>query len=140
MIAFTLPDPDVIKIAVGISAVIAAGYSVHKALKSIRSWARRMISIAAKEFSDAVDASATGHLVKYHLGPNGSTTPMHVRVTENHITEHRHHQQNTARLDIIAERLAAVESAQHAAASTAIAVDAVVEHERAERDDTPPSG
>ena len=29
---------------------------------------------------DQVNNSETGHLVKYHLGPNGTTPPMHRRI------------------------------------------------------------
>lgn len=128
---------EVVVIASGIIAVIGAGYSIHRALRSIRAWVRRIIAIAKHEFSDAVDTSKTGHLVTYHLGPNGTTTPMHQRVTENQATELRHHQQNTALLAEVVARLAAVEAAQQTAASTAVAVDEEVETERARRDDPP---
>lgn len=67
-------------VAVAVSAVIAAGYSINRAYKSIRRWVARMIVLAKEAFSDAVDASATGHLVKYHLGPNGKTRAMHERL------------------------------------------------------------
>lgn len=124
---------DLVIVAVGITAVIGAGYSVHRAVKSIRTWAEGVVELAKHGFSDAVDSSATGHLVKYHLGPNGTTTPMHVRVTENHDTELRHHKQNTEKLDAVIDRLEKVEQAQQAAA-TAVVVAEDAANDRREHD------
>lgn len=117
---------DLVVAAIGVSAVIAAGYSIHRALKSIRAWVKRMISIAAHEFSQAVDASSTGQLVKHHLGPNGTTTPIHERVGAIERSQAEHNgvastrwQENARKLMDISARLIAVEKAQKTAASVA---------------------
>lgn len=114
-----LSGADAVVAAIGISAVIAAGYSMHRAYKSIRAWLGRLWDAARDAFSDAVDASSTGHLVKYHLGPNGTTPPMHQRVTENQELEKKHHEQNTKLLGGICDRLSAVEQGQTTASSVA---------------------
>lgn len=63
----------VVVIAVGVSAVIGAGYSVGRAFRSCK-------AAMAEGVSRAVDHSDTGKLVKYHLGPNGTTPPIHQRI------------------------------------------------------------
>lgn len=60
-------------IAASTSALIAAFYSIARAVRSLR-------VIGAELVSAAVDASYTGKLVAYHLGPNGTTRPMHERL------------------------------------------------------------
>jgi hypothetical protein len=110
---------DMVVAAIGVSAVIAAGYSIHRAYKSVRAWLDRMWDLARAAFSDAVDASSTGHLVRYHLGPNGTTPPMHQRVSENQTLEKLHHEQNTKLLGEVCDRLTAVEQGQTTAASVA---------------------
>ena len=60
-------------IAASISALIAAGYAIRRAAKSLR-------ASIEQAWSAAVDASETGHLVRYHLGPNGTTRPIHERL------------------------------------------------------------
>ncbi len=131
---------DLVVAAIGVSAVIAAGYSINRAYKSLRAWIVRMGDAAKQAFSDAVDASTTGHIVKHHLGQNGTTTPMHVRVSsiERAQTDHNEaatkigaevrqldesstvrHEENTAKFDVIAERLTAVEQGQKTAANVA---------------------
>ncbi len=131
---------DLVVIAIGVSAVIAAGYSINRAYKSIRAAAARWWDRAELMFSKAVDASATGHLVKFHLGPNGTTRPMHERVgsieraqsdhnavaaaTGDRVAAHdelgtTRHQENTRKLMDISARLVAVEQAQKTAATVA---------------------
>jgi hypothetical protein len=63
-----------------VSAVVGCAYTVHRAVRSVRAWFERMWDRAEQLFSKAVDSSSTGHLVRYHLGRNGTTTPMHVRM------------------------------------------------------------
>lgn len=125
---------NIVLIAAGISAVIGAGYSIHRLFKSM-----------VHGFSQAVDNSATGHLVRYHLGPNGTTKPMHERVgsIERKQSDHNdvassigsrvdglglegtlRHQENTRKLMDISKRLIAVEQAQKTAASVAEDTDA----------------
>ena len=67
-----------------ISAIIGALYLLHRAFRSMQ-------TISIQAISAAVDASRTGHLVDYHLGPNGAATPLHVRVDklETSLAEHR---------------------------------------------------
>lgn len=60
--------------------------------------------------SAAVDVSETGHLVNYHLGPNGSTIPLHQRVINTRTTEQMHHAENSAVLSDISARLLVVEN------------------------------
>ena len=56
-----------------VSAIIGAVYLLQRAFKSMQ-------TISLHAISAAVDASRTGHLVDYHLGPNDGTTPLHERV------------------------------------------------------------
>lgn len=63
-----------------VSGVIGCAYTVHRAIRSVHAWIERMWDRAEQLFSRAVDASSTGHLVRYHLGRNGTTTPMHERM------------------------------------------------------------
>ena len=56
-----------------VSTIIGAFYLLHRAFRS-------MHTISIQAISAAVDASRTGHLVDYHLGPNDGTTPLHERV------------------------------------------------------------
>lgn len=136
---------DIVVAASGVSGVIGAGYLVHRAYKSIRAWVAQTWDRAERLFSNAVDSSATGHLVKYHLGPNGSTKPMHERVgsIEQWQVDHNgvaaaigdkvaqldvastdRHQENTRKLMDISARLVAVEQAQKAAAAVAETTEA----------------
>ena len=136
---------DIVVAASGVSAVIGAGYLVHRAYKSIRAWGVQMWDRAERLFSTAVDSSATGHLVKFHLGPNGTTKPMHERVgsIEQWQVDHNgvaaaigdkvaqldvastdRHQENTRKLMDISARLVAVEQAQKAAAAVAETTEA----------------
>lgn len=78
---------DVGLVAGIVSGVIGCAYTVHRAVKSVRAWFERMWDRAEALFSKAVDASSTGHIVKHHLGGNGTTTPMHVRMAR---LEHAH--------------------------------------------------
>ena len=71
---------DAAVMAGAVTAIIGAGYAVHRALRSVRAWIERAWDRAETAFGKAVDASKTGHLVRYHLGPNGNTTPMHERM------------------------------------------------------------
>lgn len=71
---------DAGKVAAAVTALIGCGYAIRRAVASIRAWVVSMVARTKEAFSAAVDDSATGHLVKYHLGPNGKTTPMHVRM------------------------------------------------------------
>lgn len=100
-----LPGTEVVVGAVGVSAVIGAGYSIHRAARSIRAWAKRMIDIATHGFSEAVDSSSTGSLVTYHLGPNGTTTPLHERVTETQDYALARHDENLVKFELINDRL-----------------------------------
>lgn len=115
---------DIVVAASGVSAVIGAGYLVHRAYKSIRAWVAQTWDRAERLFSNAVDSSATGHLVKYHLGPNGSTKPMHERVGSIEQGQVDRHQENTRKLMDISARLVAVEQAQKAAAAVAETTEA----------------
>jgi hypothetical protein len=63
-----------------VSGIIGCAYTVHRAIRSVRAWFERIWDRAETLFSKAVDQSGTGHLVRYHLGPNGTTTPMHTRM------------------------------------------------------------
>ena len=67
-----------------VSAIIGAFYLLHRAFRSMQ-------TISIQAISAAVDASRTGHLVDYHLGPNGTATALHVRlgVVETSLHEHR---------------------------------------------------
>ncbi len=121
---------DLVVAAIGVSAVIAAGYSINRAYKSIRAWMVRMGDAAKQAFSDAVDSSSTGQLVKH----------LHVRVSsiEQAQTDHNaaaaaigaevrqldeastaRHKENTGKFDVLADRLTAVEQLQITAASVA---------------------
>lgn len=75
----------VVVIAVGVSAVIGAGYSIAKAYRSV-------VAAMAEGVSRAVDHSDAGRLVKYHLGPNGTTPPIHQRIRR---LEEAHNIENT---------------------------------------------
>jgi hypothetical protein len=140
-----LSAADFVVLAVGVSAVIAAGYSIHRALRSIRAWGVRTWARLEDMFSKAVDASNTGHIVRHHLGPNGSTAPMHERVASLGQAQADHnkvatgveekvgklesagtsrHQENTRKLMDISARLAAVEKAQKQAATVAETTEA----------------
>lgn len=70
--------------AAALSAIIGAFYLLHRAFRSMQ-------TISLQAISAAVDASRTGHLVDYHLGPNGTATPLHVRlgVVETSLHGHR---------------------------------------------------
>lgn len=57
-----------------ITGVLVCATAVGKALRWFFGWVRRGISAA-------VDLSDTAHLVRFHLGPNGTTTPMHQRMS-----------------------------------------------------------
>jgi hypothetical protein len=59
--------------ATAITVVIGAAYAIVRAYRSLAATARHAVSTA-------VDNSSTGHLVKYHLGPNNGTTPVHERI------------------------------------------------------------
>lgn len=59
--------------ATAVSAIIGAAYLLRRALGSMQ-------TVSLHAISAAVDASRTGHLVDYHLGPNDGTTPLHERV------------------------------------------------------------
>jgi hypothetical protein len=143
-----LSGVDIVVGASGVSAVIGAGYLVHRAIKSIRAWGAQTWDRLERLFSHAVDNSTTGHLVKYHLGPNGTTRPMHERVGSieqaqadhntvaaaigNKVAEHdrlgtTRHQENTRKLMDISARLVAVEKAQKTAA--ALAEDTEARHQ-----------
>ena len=56
-----------------VSAILGALYMLRRAFGSMQ-------TISLHAISAAVDASRTGHLVDYHLGPNDGTTPLHERV------------------------------------------------------------
>jgi hypothetical protein len=71
---------DLDAVAVLVTSIIGAAYAVHRAVRSVRAWGERTWDRAELLFSKAVDASSTGHIVKHHLGGNGTTTPMHVRM------------------------------------------------------------
>lgn len=77
MLANVFNDLDdweaLVAIAVGITAIFGALVCVGKFLKSVS-------TITADVISTAVDHSDTGKLVRYHLGPNGSTPPIHQRI------------------------------------------------------------
>jgi hypothetical protein len=120
MIGFV--DADLIRVCALIVAIVAAGEALRRGWRGVK-----------QAFSDAVDTSATGHLVRYHLGPNGTTPPIHQRVMDNQATELAHHKQNTELLTAIAARLTQVEKAQQAAAVAA----EHVETERRNQGDTP---
>lgn len=60
-------------VAGSLTAVITCGYAVVRAWRSIK---RRLV----EAWSAAVDHSETGHLVRYHLGPNSGTPPIHERI------------------------------------------------------------
>ena len=55
------------------AASVAAILGMRELVKTIWHGIRETISAA-------VDHSDTGKLVKYHLGPNGTTPPIHVRL------------------------------------------------------------
>ena len=114
-----LSGVDIVVGASGVSAVIGAGYLVHRAYKSFRAWWAQTWDRLELLFSKAVDNSATGHLVKYHLGPNGTTRPMHQRVCSIEEAQSTHHQENTVKLMDVSKRLVAVEQAQRIAATVA---------------------
>ena len=77
MIAYVLSETSLlVQLGVGagaMSAIIGAVYLLHRAFRSVQ-------TISLQAISAAVDASRTGHLVDYHLGPNDGTTPLHERV------------------------------------------------------------
>jgi hypothetical protein len=88
---------------------IVAFVAALEAIRRVSKWAKQA-TIAG--ISAAVDLSDTGHLVAYHLGPNGDTKALHERVkslegdaTERKRIESDHHSQNTARLDSFEKRL-----------------------------------
>lgn len=125
---------DLVLVAVGITAVIGAGYQINRAVRSIARWVEGLVELAKKAFSVAVDESATGHLVHYHLGPNGETPALHKRVTDNQAVELEHHRENTEKFDKVFAELEKVTTAQRAAA-TAVVVAEQVETDRREHDD-----
>lgn len=58
-----------------ITGVLVCLAAVARGVKWLFGWARRGISAA-------VDLSDTAHLVSYHLGSNGTTTPIHERIRQ----------------------------------------------------------
>ena len=56
-----------------LTAILAAGRASLLAWRSLKRRTR-------EAWSAAVDSSDMAHLVRYHLGPNGTTTPMHTRM------------------------------------------------------------
>lgn len=128
-----LSGVDIVVGASGVSAVIGAGYLVHRAYKSFRVWAAQVWDRAEQVFSKAVDNSATGHLVKYHLGPNGTTRPMHQRVCSIEEAQSTHNTAAAAMLMDVSKRLVAVERAQRTAAS--VAEDTEARHKETTNED-----
>jgi hypothetical protein len=89
VIAVVLPETSVLVhagiVAGALSAIIGLFYVLARAVRSVQA-----VSIAA--ISAAVDASRTGHLVDYHLGPNDGTTPLHERVNRTEVQLKLHRQ------------------------------------------------
>lgn len=89
MLANIFNDMDdwetLVAIAVGITALFGASVCVGKFLK----W---LAKVSTEAVSLAVDHSDTGKLVKYHLGPNGTTPAIHTRLRR---LEEAHNIENT---------------------------------------------
>lgn len=89
VLAYIFNDMDdwtlLVAIAGGFTVLFGASVCVGKFLKSLSTVTADVISIA-------VDHSDTGKLVKYHLGPNGSTPPIHQRIRR---LEEAHNIENT---------------------------------------------
>lgn len=77
MLAHIFNDMDdwtlLVAIAGGVTVLFGASVCIGKFLKSLATVSSDVISMA-------VDHSDTGKLVKYHLGPNGTTPPIHQRL------------------------------------------------------------
>ena len=66
---------DVGQAAAIVTGVLVCAAAIGKAALWFFGWVRRGISAA-------VDLSDTAHLVSYHLGSNGTTTPIHERIRQ----------------------------------------------------------
>jgi hypothetical protein len=69
-------------VAAIISGVVGAIYAVGRLSGSTMKWMWTGFESAVKRATDDIrdDVSELKHLTKHHLGPNGTTTPMHKRM------------------------------------------------------------
>lgn len=65
---------------IGTRAAVITG--VLACLGALVKFARATMRSARRGISAAVDLSDTAHLVRYHLGPNGTTRPVHERLRQ----------------------------------------------------------
>lgn len=98
MTATFLPEWNLVAWCVAIVSIVAAAEALRRAFRWFRTAAKNAISAA-------VDLSETAHLVRFHLGPNGTTPPLHKRVSDIAAIEKVHHRQNADRLDEMNARL-----------------------------------